>query len=160
MSAVHCKEAVERLSEVQQRLTQLQEVRREKIASGRVQRAALLQRTWKMMTAEEWSDYVVEVCRTLGGSVERRARVGELEELLVKFGDRNVAVLAISSQNAVNSELVHQAVDFRSRSGAASCAIITNGRVTGAAQDFAARNECQIIGREAFPDFVVGSVSI
>jgi hypothetical protein len=160
VAAAHAREAIERWTEVEQRLAKLQEDRRTKIASGRVQRAALLQRLWKMMPSEEWADYVVEVCRTLGGTVDRRARVGELEELVVKFGDRSVAVLAISSRDAVNSEMVHQAVDLKSRTQSAACAIITNARVTGAAQDFAARNGCRIIGREEFPDFVVGAAVI
>jgi hypothetical protein len=160
IATAHWKEALERLAEIQQQLSLLHENRRANMASGRVQRAALLQRPWKMMPSEEWTDFVVEVCRTLGGTVERRARAGDCEELVVSLDDRKVAAVAISSRDAINTEIVHQAVEFQSRAGCASCAIITNGRITGAAQDFASRNGCRIIGREEFPDFVVGTAAI
>jgi HJR/Mrr/RecB family endonuclease len=44
--------------------------------------------------------------------------------------------------------------------GCDSCAIITTGRFTGAAQDYAARNGCTLIGREAFPDFALGKLEL
>ncbi len=154
----HFKEAYERLTEVKNRLQQLVEERRAKMASGRVQKAALLQRRWKTMSSAEWEDFVVEVCRTLGATVERRGRLDNGAELVIEFGSRRVAAIVRTAREAINSEAVRQAIALREREGCDACAIITNGRFTGAAQDFAPLNDCQLIGRDAFPDFALGQV--
>jgi len=156
----HRNEASDRLSEVKQRLTKLVEDRRIRMASGRVQRAALLQRPWKGMSGVEWEDFVVEVCRTLGATVDRRGHSDQGAEMVVEFGERRVAVLASSSRDVLNSDVVQHVVAMKSRAHCGTCAIITNGRVTGAAQDFGPRNGCTIVGRDQFPDFVIGRISI
>ena len=71
------EEKIGRVTETKQQLEKLVEERRERIASGKVQRAALLQRDWKKMPASEWEDFVVEVARTLGASVERAKRIDD-----------------------------------------------------------------------------------
>ena len=154
----HYKEAFERLAEVKNRLQLLVEDRRAKMASGRVQRAALLQRPWKGMNASEWEDFVVEVCRTLGAKVERRAHGDHGAELAVDFGGRRVAMLVRTAREPIDSEAVRQAIALKGREACDHCAIITNGRFTGAAQDYAPRNGCRLVGREEFPDFVLGQV--
>jgi hypothetical protein len=154
----HFGEAYERLTEVKTRLERLIEERRAKMASGRVQRAALLQRTWKTMKAAEWEDFVVEVCRTLGATAERRARLDNGAELMVDFGSRRVATIVTTSREPIDSAAVRDAIALREREGCDTSAIITNGRFTGAAQDYAPRNGCKLIGRGEFPDFVLGQI--
>jgi hypothetical protein len=156
----HWKEAVQRLTEVKECLHRLIEDRRARMASGRVQRAALLQRRWKAMNATEWEDYLVEVCRTLGAAVDRRGHVDDGAELVIDFGDRRVAALAKVSRESLHSGAVQQALAVMQREGCQSCAILTNGRFTGAAQDYAAREGCTLIGREQFPDFVMGKAGL
>lgn len=156
----HWKEAAERLTEVKERLQRLVEERRERMASGRVQRAALLQRPWKTMSAVEWEDYLVEVCRTLGATVDRRGHADDSAELIVDFGPRRVAVIAKVSRETIHSGAVQQAIAVMSREGCPTCAILSNGRFTGAAQDYATRNGCTLIGREHFPDFVMGGTQL
>ncbi len=72
------KEKVERVRETNDRLQALIAERRDQIASGKLQKAALLQRPWKTMREAEWDDFVVEVCRTLArksnGSIALAAR--------------------------------------------------------------------------------------
>lgn len=160
LTNAHWTEAFERLTQVKERLTRLVEDRRTRMASGRVQRAALLQRPWKGMSGVEWEDFVVEVCRTLGATVARRGQIAEGAELTAVFGERRVAVLAANSREALNSDVVQRVIGMKTRDGCETCAIITNGRVTGAAQDFASHNGCRIVGRDEFPDFVLGEVTI
>jgi HJR/Mrr/RecB family endonuclease len=156
VASAHWREAFERLKEVKVRLASLIEERREKMASGRVQRAALLQRPWKTMPAAEWEDFVVEVCRTLGATVDRRGHSEDGAELVVDFGPRRVAAVVKTSREAIDSGAVQDAIALKEREACDACAIITNGRFTGAAQDFAPGNGCKLIGREEFPDFVLG----
>jgi hypothetical protein len=158
VASAHWKEAFERLTEVKQQLARLVEDRRARMASGRVQRAALLQRPWKGMSSVEWEDFVVEVCRTLGATVDRRGHGDEGAELIVDFGSRRVAALVKTAREAIDSGSVRQAIAVMNRERCESCAIISNGRFTGAAQDFAPRNRCKLIGRDEFPDFVLGSI--
>jgi HJR/Mrr/RecB family endonuclease len=61
---------------------------------------------------------------------------------------------------AVNSEAVQQARAAMDRHWATRAAVIINRRFTGAAQDFARHNGCTAIGRDEFPDFVLGKMSL
>jgi hypothetical protein len=70
------KEKLERLAETNAQLKKFVDERRDQIASGKLQRAALLQRNWKAMHDDEWEDFVVEVLRTHGASVDRSGRRG------------------------------------------------------------------------------------
>jgi hypothetical protein len=155
------KEVVERLTIAQARLRDLIEERRELMASGKVQRAALLQRDWKTMPEAEWEDFVVEVCRTLGAAVERLPRTSDKSaNLLANFGDRRVAIVTIGEGHVVNSSAVQNALAGQKRHGAERCAVIINRRLTGAAQDHARHNRCSAIGLEEFPDFVMGKLEL
>jgi hypothetical protein len=153
------KEKVERITETKQRLERLVDERRDQIASGKLQKAALLQRNWKSMRETEWQDFVVEVCRTLGAKVDRVAHVDDAT-LIADFGTRRVAVLTCSDDHNVSSATIHQAIAAREHHHSDSCAVIINRRFTGAAQDFAQRNNCTAIGAGEFPDFVMGKIEI
>ena len=138
-------------------LAALLDERRELMASGKVQRAALLQRQWKTMSAAEWEDFVVEVLRTLGATVERSPRtMEEGTTLIAHFPNRRVAILTHGEGHVADSTTVHQSVAKMRRLQCDSSAVILNRRFTGAAQDFASRNNCTLIGVEEFPDFVMG----
>jgi hypothetical protein len=160
LASAHWQEAAGRLADVKDRLQRLLEERRARMVSGRVQRAALLQRRWKAMNAAEWEDFVVEVCRTLGATVDRRGHFEGGGELIIIAGERRVAALASVSREPIHSGAVQQALAMKQREGCESCAILSNGRFTGAAQDFAARNHCALIGRDHFPDFVMGKIEL
>jgi hypothetical protein len=154
-------EKTQRLTEVNQRLERLIEERRDQIASGKLQRAALLQRNWKSMRGAEWEDFVVEVCRTLRATVERTGRIGaEDANLIADFGARRVALLTEGEGHNVSSATIQQALAAKERHRCDSCAVIINRRFTGAAQDFAQRNGCTAIGANEFPDFVLGKVEL
>jgi hypothetical protein len=151
----------ERLAELNERLKRLIEERRDQIASGKLQRAALLQRAWKSMRAAEWEDFVVEVCRTHGAKVDRTGRVGgEDVNLIADFGNRRVALFTEGEGHNVASSTIQQAIAAKDRHGCQSCAVIINRRFTGAAQDFANRNGCKAIGAAEFPDFVLGKIEL
>jgi hypothetical protein len=155
------QESVERLAALRQEHAALLEERRQLMASGQVQRAALLQREWKAMREVEWEDYVVEVCRTLGATVERLPAAPDAPgTLLADFGDRRVVILTRGEGHVVNSGVVQQAMASRERHGAGRCAALVNRRFTGAAQDYAARHDCVLIGVEEFPDFVMGKTEL
>jgi hypothetical protein len=155
------KEKIDRLTEAKTRLEKLVAERRDQIASGKLQKAALLQRNWKQMGDDEWEDFVVEVCRTLGAKAERTGRIAsEDANLLVDFGDRRVAVLTQGEGHNVASETIQHAIAAKNRLRCDSCAVIVNRRFTGAAQDFAQRNDCAAIGTNEFPDFVLGEIEI
>ena len=155
------KEKIERLTEAKTRLQKLVDERRDQIASGKLQKAALLQRNWKKMGDAEWEDFVVECCRTLGAKAERTGRVGgEDANLVVDFGSRRVAVLTQGEGHNVTSATIQQAIAAKNRLGCDGCAVITNRRFTGAAQDFSQRNGCAAIGAGEFPDFVMGKTEI
>ena len=154
------KEKVERITETKQQLQRLVDERRDQIASGKLQKAALLQRNWKAMRDAEWDDYVVEVCRTLGAKVDRIGGTAGDANLIVDFGPPRVAVLTQAGDQNVSSATIHQALDSRDRHHCDSCAVIINRRFTGAAQDFAQRNGCTAIGAGEFPDFVMGKIEL
>jgi HJR/Mrr/RecB family endonuclease len=155
------EESIQRSAALADELQQLIDERRELMASGQVQRAALLQRPWKAMAEVEWQDFVVEVCRTLGYEIERLPKGAEPDaDFIASLGGERIAVLTCGEGNAVNSEAVQQAGAAMNRHGATRAAVIVNRRFTGAAQDFARHNGCTAIGREEFPDFVLGKLSI
>jgi hypothetical protein len=155
------EEKLGRITEVKQRLEQLIEERRDQIASGKLQRAALLQRNWKGMKGPEWEDFVVEVLRTHGATVERTGRIGsEDANLVADLGPRRVAFLTDGEGHVVDSSTIHQAIAARDRHRCDSCAVVINRRFTGAAQDFAHRNGCTAIGTSEFPDFVMGKIAL
>ena len=161
VSEVRLEETTERLAAGNDRLKLLLEERRALIASGKVQRAAPLQREWKTMPEDEWEDFVVEVCRTLGATVERSRRTMDAgANLVVEFAGRRVAVVTHADDKMVNSSAVQQAVAGQERHHCAASAIIINRRFTGAAQDFAQRNGCTLVGIEEFPDFVLGKIEL
>ena len=150
-----------RLAEANQRLQRLIDERRDQIATGKLQRAALLQREWKSMRDAEWEDFVVEVCRTLGATVDRIAPTGpEDANLIVDFGNRRVAVFTRGEAHNVSSATIQQALAAKDRHRCDSCAVIINRRITGAAQDFAQRHGCAAIGTSEFPDFVLGKIEM
>jgi hypothetical protein len=155
------KEKIERLTETKSQLQKLVDERRDQIASGKLQKAALLQRNWKAMREAEWEDFVVEVCRTLGAKAERTGRIGgDDANLIVDFGPRRVAILTQGDDHNVSSATIQQAIASKNRNGCDSCAVIVNRRFTGAAQDFAQRNSCAAIGTAEFPDFVMGKIEL
>jgi hypothetical protein len=161
LAAARLNEKNARLADVHQRLLRLRDERREQVASGRLQRAALLQRDWKSMQGSEWDDFVVEVCRTLEASVERLSpSQAEGPHLIAQFGDRRIAVFTRGEGHNVSSATIQQALAARERHRCNSCAVIINRRFTGAAQDFAQRHGCAAIGAPEFPDFVLGNIEL
>jgi HJR/Mrr/RecB family endonuclease len=151
----------ERLAEANEKLKRLIEDRRDQVASGKLQRAALLQRNWKSMRGAEWEDFVVEVCRTHGAKVDRTGRFGgEDANLIADFGNRRVALFTEGEGQHVASATIQQAIAAKERHGCQGCAVIINRRFTGAAQDFAHHNGCTAIGAAEFPDFVLGKIEI
>jgi hypothetical protein len=154
-------EKTQRLTEVNERLKRLVDERRDQVATGKLQRAALLQRGWKSMREAEWEDFVVEVCRTLGATVERTGLSGPEEpDLIAHFGDRRVAVFTRGEGHNVSSTTIQQALAAKDHYRCDSCAVIINRRFTGAAQDFAQRHGCTAIGTGEFPDFVLGKIDL
>jgi hypothetical protein len=161
LAQARLEEKLGRIAEVKERLGRLIEERRDEIASGKLQRAALLQRSWKAMRGAEWEDYIVEVLRTQGASVERTGRSGsEDATLIADFDKRRVAVLTEGEAHSVSSATIQQALAAKERYGCESCAVIINRRFTGAAQDFAQRQGCAAIGASEFPDFVLGKIEL
>jgi hypothetical protein len=163
LAQARLEEKRNRIADVKERLGRLLEERRDQIASGKLQRAALLQRNWKSLRGTEWEDFVVEVLRTHGATVERNQRSGaggEDANLIADFGARRVAVFTEAEAHNVSSETIRQALDAKERYRCDSSAVIINRRFTGAAQDFAQRNGCSAIGTGEFPEFVLGKIAL
>jgi Restriction endonuclease len=161
LESARLEEKVGRITETNRELEKLVEERRERIASGKVQRAALLQRDWKKMPASEWEDFVVEVCRTLGAAVERAKRIDDQgANLIVSFGPRRIATKTLVARETIQGTVVQKVLADKAALGCDASAIITTGRFTGAAQDYASRNGCTLIGREEFPDFTLGILEL
>jgi hypothetical protein len=155
------KEKAERVAETNDRLQKLLTEQREQIASGKLQKAALLQRNWKSMRDEEWADFVVEALRTLGAQVERIGPIStEDASLIADFAGRKVAVLVAGEGHHIDSSTIRNALAVRESRRCDSCAVIVNRRFTGAAQDFARANGCAAIGASEFPDFVLGKIEL
>ncbi|MBA3481893.1 MAG: restriction endonuclease [Pirellulales bacterium] len=160
-TAVQSKGSVKQLATVNERLTAAIAQRRDLMASGLVQRAALLQRDWKTMPDAEWEDFVVEACRTLGASVDRLPRSNQnAANLVARYRGHSVAIVTYGEGHNVNSSAVQAALTSMQRLGCGRAAVIINRRFTGAAQDFARHNGCKAIGLEEFPDFVLGKVEL
>jgi hypothetical protein len=159
LTEARVKEKTERIAEVTTRLKKLIDERRDQIASGKLQRAALLQRNWKSMQGAEWKDFVVEVIRTHGATVER-GDGGADSSLIADFGSKRTVVLTLGEGQVVNSATIQQALAARDRHHCDSCAVVINRRFTGAAQDFAQRNGCTAVGAAEFPDFVLGKIEL
>jgi hypothetical protein len=154
-------EKAERIAESKDRLQKLLTQQREQIASGKLQKAALLQRNWKGMRDEEWADFVVEVFRTLGAQVERIGPISDEDaSLIADFPGRKIAVLVGGEGHHIDSSTIRNALAVRESRRCDSCAVIVNRRFTGAAQNFARANGCAAIGASEFPDFVLGNLDI
>jgi Restriction endonuclease len=161
LAQLHSQESAEQLAMIKGQYAAAVEERRDLMASGQVQRAALLQREWKLMPEVEWEDFVVEVCRTLGGAVERVPRTTEKDaNLLVRFANRSVAMVTKGEGQTVNSGAIQHALAGQKRHACDRSAVVINRRLTGAAQDFARHNGCTAIGVEEFPDFVMGKIEL
>lgn len=155
------EEKLGRIAEAKQRLQRLIDERRDQIASGKLQRAALLQRNWKAMRGPEWEDFVVEVLRTHGAQVERSGRPGDFgPNLIADYGSRRVVLFTEGEGQPVASATIQQALAAKHRLGVDSSAVVINRRFTGAAQDFASRNGCAAIGSSEFPDFVMEKITV
>lgn len=160
-TAIQSKGSVKQLATVSERLTAAIAQRRDLMASGQVQRAALLQRDWKTMPEAEWEDFVVEACRTLGASVDRLPRSNQnVANLVARYRGHSVAIVTHGEGHTVNSSAVQAALTSMPRMGCGRAAVIINRRFTGAAQDFARHNGCTAIGLEEFPDFVLGKIEL
>jgi HJR/Mrr/RecB family endonuclease len=161
LAAARLVEKLSRITETNEQLQRLVEERRQRMASGQVQRAALLQRPWKKMAASEWQDFVVEVARTLGAAVERVKQLDdEGANVLLTFGPRRIAVKTIVSRETIPGTTVQKVIADMATMNCQAAAVITNGRFTGAAQDYASRNNCTLVDREEFPDFALGKIEL
>lgn len=161
LASARLKETVEQLTAAMEEQRSLVEERRGWMASGKVQRAALLQRAWKTMPEAEWEDFVVEVCRTLGYSVNRLPRPTVADaNMLVELEGRSVAIVTQAEGHTGNSTAVQRALAGKSLHGCERCGVILNRRFTGAAQEFASRQGCTLVGLEEFPDFVMGTIQL
>jgi hypothetical protein len=155
------KETIERLAAVRAELLKLSEERRQLMASGQVQRAALLQRPWKKMTEAEWDDFVVEVFRTLGYGIERVPPSNEPDaSFIAELGSQRIAARTRGEGHVVSSNAVQAAIAAQNRRQCDRSAVIINRRFTGAAQDFARHHDCTLIGLEEFPELVMGKLSV
>lgn len=155
------EEKIGRIAETKQQLERFVEERRQLIASGQIQRAALLQRNWKAMRDDEWEDYLAEVCRTLGASVQRTGRAGDQGvDLIVEFGERRIAVQAKGYHHSVNSAAIQQAYAGMTHYRCTHCAAITNSRFTSGAKALALSTGCNLIDEFSFPDFVMGKIEL
>ena len=147
----------QRLAETNQRLQKFVDERRDQVATGKLQRAALLQRNWKSMRGTEWEDFIVEVLRTHGATVERTGRSGDADaNLIATIDTRRTAIMTEGEGQVADSATIQKALAAKERYRCDHCAVIINRRFTGAAQDFAQRNGCAAIGTGEFPDFVLG----
>jgi hypothetical protein len=155
------RDASERPAAAKSEQAALLEESRALMASGQVQRAALLQREWKTMSEAEWEDFVVEVFRTLGIEVERLPQsTSPGANLLARSQGGSVGVVTRGEGHVVNSSAVQHAIAAKKARNTDRCAVIINRRFTGAAQDFARHNACTVIGVEEFPDFVMGRLTL
>jgi hypothetical protein len=161
LAEVRLRETAERLGAAADEHRGLMEERRALMASGQVQRAALLQRPWKTMPQDEWEDFVVEVFRTLGYGAERAVGAAAHDaSLVVELARRRAAVVTQGEGNVVNSNAVQRANAGKAQHHCDACAVVINRRFTGAAQDFARRQGCTLVGVEEFPDFVLGKLEL
>ncbi len=155
------REIAAELDGAQQRLQQAITDRQQLVASDKLERAMLLQRPWKEMRGDEWEDYLVEVCRTLGAKVERTGRVGDQGvDLIVEFGERRTAVQAKGYYHTVNARAVQEAVAGMAHYNCNATAVIINSRFTSGARELAASNHCHLIGMDEFPGFVMGELTL
>jgi restriction system protein len=113
------------------------------------------------MRDAEWEDFVVEVLRTHGATVDRKSPLDDHgANLIADFGTRRVAVVTHADEQVANSTAIQHALAAKDRYRCDSCAVIINRRFTGAAQDFAHRNGCSAIGSAEFPDFVLNKMGL
>jgi HJR/Mrr/RecB family endonuclease len=118
---------------------------------------------WKTLRGNQWEEYLVEVCRTLGATVERTGKCGDQGvDLIVVFGAKRVAVQAKGYDPiyAVNNKAVQEAVAGMAMYGCNACAVMTNTRFTPGARQLAESNNCTLIGEDEFPDFVMGKIKL
>jgi hypothetical protein len=154
-------ETTDQIIRLNRQLQELLEARRALVASEKLKCAMLLDRNWKAMRGDEWENYLVEVCRTLGAKVERTGKSGDQGvDLIVEFGPRRVAVQAKGYYHSVNSEAVRQAVAGVAFYECNASAVITNSTFTPGAKELAASNRCTVIGEGEFPDFVMGKLPL
>jgi len=156
-------ETTDQLIRLNRQLQELLEARRALVASEKLKRAMLLDRNWKAMRGDEWEDYLVEVCRTLGAKVERTGKSGDQGvDLIVEVGSKRIAVQAkgFNDEYLVNHKAVQEAFAGMAHRGCSACAVITNTGFRKSARELAASTNCTLIGDDEFPDFVLGRLSL
>jgi hypothetical protein len=173
------KEITSQLTELNRQLQKLLDQRGHLAASDKLQRAMLLQRTWKAMRGVEWEDYLVEVCRTLGAHVERvpnsayvppgpakpvaagrKTIVSPANHLIVTFSPRRIAVATVAGLSPFHPAAVQQSLNELAQHGCDTTAIISNTRLTTGSRELAAHRRCTLIGEDEFPDFVLGKLAL
>ena len=155
------KQISKRLEAVKKALTVRHDQRHELMSSAQYQREQLLQRNWKAMRDTEWEEYLAEICRALGGTVEMTKTVGDQGvDLIVQYGPKRIAVQAKGYHNSVSNSAVQQVVAGMVLYGCNACAVITNSRFTASAKELAASNGCVLISEDDFPGFVMGNTSL
>jgi hypothetical protein len=154
------RDTIERLTGVTLPLENLRIEHRRLVMSGKL---ALLTRDWKAMRGYEWEKYLVEVCETLGATVEGTGKVGDQGcDLVVVISGKRIAVQAkgFDDDYAVNHKAVQEAFAGMAYHNCSACAVITNTRFRKSAKKLAAKTGCMLIGEREFSDFVVGSISL
>ena len=136
---------------------------REDIRSGKRRRLILLDRDWRAMRGYDWEEYLVEVFTALGTKVERTGQCGDQGcDLIVEIGRMRIAVQAkgFDELSSVNHKAVQEAYAGMAFRSCTACAVITNTIFRKSAHELAAMTGCVLIGRDEFPDFVLGKIDL
>ena len=153
------KEKVERITETRTRLNRLLEERRDQIASGKLQKAALSAQV-ENHARSRVAGFRRRGLPNTGRKVERIDRPGgEDANLVADFGLRRIVVMTEAKDHNASSATIQLALAAKARHNCDSCAVVINRRFTVPPRILLVIM-APAIGTGEFPDFVMGKIEL
>jgi HJR/Mrr/RecB family endonuclease len=154
---------ISELTEAQKRHSELSELLRKKQiqASKEYRRQQLLKRDWKSLRSVPFENYLEEVFKELGYSVETTKITGDQgADLIVSNCGHKIAIQIKGYFSSVSNGAVQEAFTSKGYYSCEACAVITNSHFTASAKDLANRIGCVLIDEDMLPALVLGNYDL
>ncbi len=131
------------------------------LASTEYRREQLLTRDWKALRGAAFEEFLVEVFRELGYSVETTKTSGDQgADLIVGLEAGRFAIQAKGDEENVEKSAVQEAHAAGSFYGCQASVVVTNSRFTREARELAERVGCGLVDERVLPALVLGRVNL
>ena len=112
---------------------------------------------WRGLRGPEWVEFLTRVFKLLGYRVEA-AKPGQGADLVVHGKGRRIAVQAVGTADAVGPGPVQAAFAGKTYFGCTDCLVVTTGRFTAGAVEYAEGVGCGLLDADRVPALIDGAV--